>query len=381
MSISRRTLLARLGTGAALAWPGLGGTSAAGQVQQPAAVTTRSAGPIRLHRNENTLGPSPKAIAAMRNLSEQACIRYPDLEAAALRRKLGAVHGVAVDRIVLGAGSSDILRMAVNAFAGPSKSIVAAVPTYEALAGFAARAGAAVAGVRLRADHSHDVEAMLARVDATTGLVYVCNPNNPTGSLTPRSDLDTLLRRLPAQVVVFVDEAYHDYVGEAADYASFIDRPLAGPRLIVARSFSKVHALAGLRVGYGVTTVDIARSLAVHQSADPVNTLAARAASAALGDLQHVRASVDRTADDRQEFLNQANARMLRSIDSLTNFVMLNAARPGADVVAHFAAHGILIGGPVPGFANYVRVSLGVEAEMREFWRVWDLMPGGHRHG
>ena len=381
MPISRRTLLAQLGAGAAMAMPPFGGTPEAAQIEPLPSGAIDAGAPVRLHRNENTLGPSPKAIAAMRTAAGQQVIRYPDVEAAALQRKLAALHHVTVDRLVLGCGSTDILRMAIATFAGPSKTVVAASPTFEALADMAGRAGAPVVDVRLRADFSHDVDAMLARIDGNTGLVYICNPNNPTGSLTRRSDLETLLRKVPGHVVVFMDEAYHDYVGEAAEYASFIDRPVDGARLIVARSFSTAHGLAGLRVGYAVASADTARALSSHQSPDSVNVIAARAAAAALGDPEHVRRSVNRNGDDRQEFLYEANARMLRSIDSLTNFVMLNAGRPAADVVAHFAKHGVLVGGPVPGFANYIRVSLGVPADMHRFWRVWDLMPGGHMHG
>jgi histidinol-phosphate aminotransferase len=121
-----------------------------------------------------------------------------------------------------------------------------------------------------------------------------------------------------------------------------------------------------------------AATLRSHASSDDINIVAARAAKAALEDTEHVSACVARIADDRQEFLNQANARMLRSVDSLTNFVMLNTSRPSRDVVEHFAKHRILVAGSLPGFENYIRVSLGTTAEMREFWRVWDLMPGGH---
>jgi histidinol-phosphate aminotransferase len=358
------------------------GGAAAAQLEPPAnGGGDAGAAAIRLHRSENALGPSPKAVAAIRAAAEHAGVRYPDVEAAALQRKLAAHHDVAADRVVLGGGSSDILRMAIDAFAVPAQRIVAALPTFEGLASYAAHRGVAVTEVRLRADHAHDVEAMLARIDGTTGLVYICNPNNPTGSLTPRSDLEAFLRKVPPHVVVFVDEAYHDYVGDAAEYLSFIDRPADGVRLIVARSFSKAHGLAGLRVGYAVTDAGTARALSSHRSHDAVNVIAARAAAAALGDPQHVRQSVNRNADDRQEFLNQANARMLRSIDSLTNFVMLNAARPAAEVVEHFAKHRVLVAGPVPGFPTYIRVSLGSRSDMGEFWRVWDLMPGAHMHG
>ena len=117
-----------------------------------------------------------------------------------------------------------------------------------------------------------------------------------------------------------------------------------------------------------------------HASSNDVNIVAARAAEAALGDQEYVRSRVNTIADERQEFLNQANARMLRSVDSLTNFVLLNTGRPSAEVVGHFGRHRILVAGSISGYEKYIRVSLGTPAEMREFWRVWDAMPGGHMH-
>ena len=258
--------------------------------------------------------------------------------------------------------------------------MLVARPTYDGLHRLARRTGSRIIDVPLRKDYAHDLDGMLKRVDAGTGLVYICNPHNPTGSLTRRQDLDVFLGQLPQGVHVIVDEAYHDFVGGASDYRSLIDRT-DDPRVIVTRSFSKMHGLAGLRIGYAIAARSTAAMLQSHTSSDDINIVAARGAQAALADPDHVRASVIRFEDERQEFLNQANARMLRSIDSLTNFVMLNTARPSADVVEHFARHRVLIAGSLAGFEKYIRVSLGTPAEMREFWRVWDLMPGGHMMG
>jgi histidinol-phosphate aminotransferase len=217
---------------------------------------------------------------------------------------------------------------------------------------------------------------MLAHADASTGLIYVCNPNNPTGTLTPRRDLDAFIRRLPATITVLIDEAYHDYVGESSDYASFIDRPVDDGRVIVARSCSKIHALAGLRIGYAIAAPQTVRLLDAHRLTDGLNAVAVATALAALDDVEHVRVSAARNTDDRQEFFNQANARMLRWIDSRANFVLLHAAAPAVDVIEHFRKHEVLVGAPVPGFEKSIRVSLGTPAEMQEFWRLWDAMPG-----
>ena len=148
--------------------------------------------------------------------------------------------------------------------------------------------------------------------------------------------------------------------------------------MIVTRTFSAIHGLAGLRIGYAVAATDAAGRLASARLSDGVNGVAASAAVAALDDDVHVRAAAQRTTNDRQEFVNQANARMIRTIDSQTNFVMVNTDRDAADIVEHFRKNGVLVAGPFPLFPKHVRVSLGTPEEMRAFWRVWDLLPA-HR--
>jgi histidinol-phosphate aminotransferase len=338
-----------------------------------------SEGPIRLHRNEAAYGPSPRAIAAMQEAAAKGASRYPDAASEALRTKIASLHKATTDRVVLGCGSSAILDMAVDAFARSGRRLICALPTFE-LIGRCARPGATeVVAVPLTGHYTHDLDAMRARLDGATGLVYICNPNNPTGTVTPRPALDAFLRSLPATTYVLIDEAYDDYVSAAADYASFIDRPVDNPRVIVTRSFSKAYGLAGARVGYAVTAPQTARLLASGAVRENVNALAAAAAMAAVEDADHLRMNVQRNANERQEFVNQAHARMLRPIASRTNFLMVNTERPAFDIVEHFRSHGILVSGPFPAFDTYIRVSLGTSAEMREFWRVWDLLPV-HNH-
>jgi histidinol-phosphate aminotransferase len=353
------------------------GVLAASTAVAPSMLTSaasRPSGPIPLNRNENAYGPSPKVIATMQEAAQAVANRYPDVDAEALRNTIAGYHRVTSEQVVLGCGSGEILRMAADAFVGSDKKLIVALPTFELIGDYARRAGAEVVAVPLTRTYSHDLEAMLARSDATTGLVYICNPNNPTGTLTRRQDLEAFLRRLPATASVLIDEAYHHYAGKSSDYASFIDRPVDDGRVIVARSFSAIYALAGMRVGYAIAAAPTARRLASQALAENVNAAAARAAVTALDDAEHVRLSVKRNDDDRQEFLNQANARMLPAIDSSANFVMLNTERAAAEVIEHFRKNHILISPPIPGFEKYVRVSVGRPAEMREFWRVWDLM-------
>ena len=311
-------------------------------------------------------------------MERAAALTARDGRAAAktLAARIADVHSVAAGQVVVGCGSSEILGRAVQALAGPQKKIMAAVPSRELIEELAVRAGAEVVPVPLNDLFAHDLDAMLARLDESVGLVYICNPNDPTGTLTRRSDVERFLQRLPPAVHVLIDEVYHPYVASgSADAVSFLDRPAKDRRLIVVRSFSTVHGLDGLRVGYAVADGAICRMLRDRLPPDDVNAVGAAAALAALEDPGHVRESVRRNEDDRQEFFNEAGARMVRSIDSHTNFVMLDTDRPSLRVIEHFKTNGIAIAGNFPYFAKHIRVSIGTADEMREFWRVWDLMP------
>jgi histidinol-phosphate aminotransferase len=380
MAISRRALLRQMAaTGVAAAavpsWPGTALASSRSQAEEPSS----AAGLIRLDRTVNAYGPSVKVAAAVYEAAARIANGDASVAAQSLRARIATAHGVKPDRVIVGCGSGEVLRLAVEAYAGPRRKIVAAVPTSELIEDIAERAGAEIAAVPLDERYGHDLDAMLARADASVGLVYICNPNNPTGTLTRRQAIEEFLRRLPSDVRVLIDEAHHHYVDGSRDYASFLDRPVDDPRVIVVRSFSNVYGLSGLRVGYGVATPATVRSLSGIQLPDSVNAVGSAAAIAALDDTEHVQRSVTRNVDDRQELLNEASIRMLRVIDSQTNFVMLDTDRPAPLVIEHFGTNGIAIAGFFPYFAKYIRVSVGTPDEMREFWRVWDLMPRQNR--
>ena len=326
MAISRRTLLGRLGAGAAVAAAGAscGWRHSAPTGRQQRRRASDPAGRFGC-TGTRTSGPSPKGHRRDAGRPRTPACRYPDAEAEALRRRIAGLHAVAPEQVVLGCGSGEILRMAIDAFAGPQKNIVAALPTFESIAQYARRAGAEVVDVPLSKDWSHDVGAMLARTDASTGLVYICNPNNPTGSLTRRQDIEEFLRKLPADVCRADRRGLPSLRRRVTEYASFIDRPVDNPRVIVTRTFSKIHGLAGLRVGYAVAAPQTARvtlGSAVGRRQRRRGTGRRRRPRRT----EYVRLSVGWNADDRQEFLNHASARMVRSIDSLANFVMLKPA-------------------------------------------------------
>jgi histidinol-phosphate aminotransferase len=301
--------------------------------------------------------------------------RYPDADYAELSGSIARFHGVKPERVLLGCGSTEILRVAAVAFLGHGKQLVQASPTFEAIELYAKAAGAEVVSVPLDRNFAHDLNKMRERSHAGTPLVYICNPNNPTASLTPRKELESFIRSLPSDCYVLIDEAYHHYAGQSSAYASFIDHPIDAENVIVCRTFSEVYALAGLRLGYCIAAPPAIEEMRSHLTFDSVNRVVACAATAALEDMENVRQFVKQNTDARQEFLNQAQARMLRWIDSHANFVMLNTQHPAGEVIEYFRKKKILVGGPAPVLDTYIRVSLGAPSEMRAFWRAWDRSP------
>jgi len=374
MTTSRRGFLRSLGGGAAagiaLPWP-RPATSKALLFEPP---RSQQDGLVRLNSNENAYGPPPKVAEAIRSAVGGAN-RYPRVEHQALVEQIATLHHVKPEQVLLGCGSTEILRVAACAFLGSGKQLIQASPTFEAIEHYARTTGADVVSVPLTSAYAHDLDGMLARARATATLVYICNPNNPTASLTDRKDLEHFITKLPVSTFVVIDEAYHHFAGQPGMYASFIDRPIDDDRVIVARTFSKVYGLAGLRLGYGVASPKASQQLKKFATEINVNAIVIPAASAGLDDVDEINASVERNANDRQEFFNQALARSLKPVDSHANFVMMNTFHPAEQVIQDFRKNNILIGRRFPAMDTHIRVSLGRPEEMLAFWQVWDTLP------
>src|SRR5262249_725950 len=224
----------------------------------------------------------------------------------------------------------------------------------------------------LGANFSHDLAAMLKAAGTDAGLVYICNPNNPTGNVTPRAEIEAFVAKLPRSTRVLIDEAYHDFVPANADYVSFLERPLDDNRIIVARTFSKIYGLAGMRFGFGVATKDTAAEMRKHRLDDSLNIFVMRCALTSMDDAAAYHQAVQRNAADRDEFLRQAATRKLKAIPSSTNFVMMETGRPIRSLIADFQKRNVAIGRPFPPLETYARISLGTPEQMKEFWRAWD---------
>jgi histidinol-phosphate aminotransferase len=332
-------------------------------------------GPILLNSNENAYGPFP-SVLAMKNPFQDAN-RYPDRGYDKLIERIAAMHHVKSDQVLLGCGSTEILKMAASAFTGPGKKLVMASPTFEAIEFYAKAVNAEVIKVPLAATYSHQLVQMAEAVGKNGGLIYICNPNNPTASVTPRRSLEIFIRNLPPETYVLMDEAYHDFVPVAADYISFLATPIDEDRVIVARTFSKIYGMAGLRLGYAVTSAQNRKTMAAHKLEDSTNILALRAGLTSLEHDDEHKTAAMRNGFDRDEFQRQATLRKLQLIPSWTNFVMFNTQRPIRTVIDYFNKNNIRIGRPFPPMDTYARVSLGQPDEMKAFWQVWDKMVAG----
>jgi histidinol-phosphate aminotransferase len=369
--LSRRSFFKTAGLGAAAAATASFPTDLLGWMEPPR--TPQPGGPVLLNSNENAYGPFPSVLALANPF--EGLNRYPDHHSDLLSEKLAAQHKVDVSCVLTGCGSTEILRIAASAFTGPGKKLITATPTFEALWYYAETAKAEVIKVPLAANFTHDLGAMLRAAGADAGLVYICNPNNPTGNVTPRADIEEFIRKLPKNTRVLIDEAYHDFVPAGPDYASFLDRPVDDHRIIVARTFSKIYGLAGMRLGYGVAAKTTAGEMGRHRLQDSLNIFVMRCALTGLDDSSGHQLAAQRNAADRDEFMRQASARKLKTISSSANFVMLDSGRPIRGLIDHFRKNNVAIGRPFPPLNTYARISLGTPPQMQEFWRVWDTLP------
>ena len=373
MARSRRDFLRSLGLGAAMGatvhWP-LGDIAASAEPAR----AQKGDGFIHLDSNENVYGPTAKVAAAISSATGLVN-RYPFMKYDEVTERIAAFHRVKPEQVLFACGSTEILRVAACAFLGTGKQLIQASPTFEDAGEYAKTMGAEVVAVPLDRRYAHDLAAMQARAGASTGLIYICNPNNPTASITPRQDIETFISRLPATVRVVIDEAYHDYATKSGMYSSFIDHPVDDERVIVTRTFSKVYGLAGLRMGYAVAAPNVIAEMRKFITQYSMNAIMAEVVDVAFSDTDGIREFVRRNKDDRQEFFNAAGVRMLMPIDSHANFVMMNIQHPADPVIEHFKMHKILIGRHFPPMNNFIRVSLGTTDDMKAFWQAWDMIP------
>ena len=316
-------------------------------------------GSVKLGLNENALGPSPRAVAAL-HAAVDGVHRYPDGHGLALRRKLAQRLAVPEAGLVLGNGSDEILELLAKTFLSPGDEVVYAWPSFAMYPIVVKGMGATPVAVPLDADHVHDLEGLAAAITERTKIVFVCNPNNPTGTSVGAEAFDRFAASLPENVVLVVDEAYVEYVrrDDFPDALAWVERR---PATIVLRTLSKIYGLAGLRVGYGVTTPEFASYLERSRHPFSLNAMAQAAAVAAIDDEEHVARSREMNARGMAYLETELGALDIEVTPSDSNFLL---ARTGAGVDAALVHEGVFVRGMAGfGLPEHVRVTVGLPEE------------------
>jgi len=368
MPVSRRHFVSALGLGGAglLSPPLFGGRGQEARAAAWLMAPDVPAGLIRLDSNENPNGPGARALEAIRAMFGEAN-RYPGDPERALVAAIAREHGVSEDNVMLGCGSSEILRMCVEAFVNTAQHLVTAGPTFELPATFAKTMGRPVVTVPVDARLRLDLDAM-ARTAGGAGLIFFCNPNNPTatvhGDTAVREFIERVRRDSPATKIL-VDEAYHEYVDDPS-YRTAIPLALADPNVIVSRTFSKVYGMAGLRAGYAIVHADTARALRGWRLGSGVNVLALAAATASIGDREHVVLEQRRNREAKaftRAFFEKAGYEVGASD---TNFLMIDLRRDMRAVREACRKEGVAVGRPFPPLTTHLRISIGTMEEMQK---------------
>ncbi|WP_227936199.1 histidinol-phosphate transaminase [Alkalihalobacillus deserti] len=326
----------------------------------------------KLASNENPYGSSPKAVEAIREIVTQTAI-YPDGYAASIREKVAAKLGVTENQLVFGNGSDEVIQFLCRAFLSSNTNTVTADPTFSQY-----KLNAAIEGAELRevpcVDGVHDLEAMLEAIDENTRIVWVCNPNNPSGTYVGEKAFISFLERVPAHVLVVSDEAYYEYV-TANDYPETLPLLEKFDNLMVLRTFSKAYGLAALRIGYGVANPKLISTI------DPVrppfnnSTFAHVAAVAALDDNEFITNCVDKNTKSLKQFEGFCQKHNLKFYPSQTNFILIDFNCAGDEVFDYMLKKGFIIrSGEALGFPTCARITIGTDEQNQELFSALEEM-------
>jgi len=364
MDMTRRELLAAsalllVQPGTALPRNGQARATLAAAANAPAGTS-----PMILCWNENPYGPSPAARAAISAAVSQGC-RYPDDDLPKLVQLLAKKEAVAQDRIVTGTGSGELLRALGMLCGHGGGEIVAAQPTYAELTEYATGAGATLKWVPVDKELRHDLAAMRAAVSDKTRGVYVCNPNNPTGTVVSAAAIEDFARSMPDHVTTIVDEAYLDFV-EAPDVRSVANLTAGDKRVVVLRTFSKIHGMAGVRCGYAIARADVAAEISKARMTTP-NVFAVQGACASLGDHAFLADCRRRIVTSRSRITSELRALKFAYAQPQGNFVFFDTGVPLKRFTEFMRKRNILVGRRFPPYESWCRITIGTEPEVDAF--------------
>jgi len=329
---------------------------------------------VWLNANENPAGPPAVSLDAMRDVLPSSG-RYHYNEFGQIESLIAGSEKLTADQIVTGAGSSEVLHTAVDIFTSPTRPLISVTPAYELPIELARALGRPVVLTKLRGDYTADVKLLAEAADkAHGGLIYLCNPNNPTSAAVKSSDVDWLVANLPANTTLLMDEAYIHFV-EAPDVKSAIPYVRQGKEVIVARTFSKIYGMAGLRVGFAAAKPSIIEKLS-ELKANVISIVGARAVVAALKDRENiVRERKAGLAKTRRELCAWLRERNVKYIEPHANFLMIDTGRNAKEFINTMPSLGVAPGRPFPPLDNMLRVTIGTDPEMAKFrdafWKVY----------
>ena len=320
---------------------------------------------VKLASNENPLGPSPRALAAIRASLDKVHL-YPDGHGYYLRRKLAEIHGLEMDEIILGAGSTDLIELVGKTFLTSGDEGITSESAFYIYRLAIEEMGAGLVLTPIR-DMTFDLAAIARAVTQRTKVIYLGNPNNPTGTMFTAEELDRLLEVLPPRVLVVLDEAYHDYV-QHPDYSHSVDYVRAARNVLVLRTFSKVHGLAGLRIGYGMGHRELIEALDRIRSPFNANSVAQAAALAALDDREHVARSIESNLREMKFVTEELTLLGVRYTPSVANFLLIDTGRDCEEDFVRLLHEGVIVR-PMKlyGFPTSVRVTVGRHPDNEKF--------------
>lgn len=322
---------------------------------------------VKLASNENPLGPSSEAIQAIRDAARQVHL-YPDASSYDLRSALARHMGMPLDQIMVGNGSDELIHLLGIIFLNPGDNMVVGLPSFVRYDAAAELASAECVRVPIDSDYRIDLPAMAKAVNEKTKIVWIANPNNPTGTMVTRDEVRGFLQGLPAHVVTVLDEAYFEYAQEHPDYPDSREFIREGHQVIGLRTFSKAYGLAGLRVGYGFAAPEVVDAIQRAREPFNVNLVAQSAAIAALEDRAHLEKAIEINREGRDRLTAAFREFGAKPVESLTNFILADLGEPAEPWFQALLRQGVIVrSGHVLGLPSCLRVSVGTADECTRF--------------
>lgn len=322
---------------------------------------------IKLASNESCLGPSPKAVAAIKR-SLKSINRYPDSSSFYLKKKVAKLLGVGEDNVIFGNGSDEVICLAIKTFVNPGDEVIIARPTFLIYEIASQLHNAEIKLVGLTKDFKYDLKSMRAAITEKTKIIFIANPDNPTGTYVTKNELDEFFKGLPENIIVFLDEAYYEFANSAArDYPNGLDY-LKRPGVIVARSFSKAYGLAGLRIGYGVSSATVINYMERAREPFNVNLLAQVGALAALDDKKFLKRELKHVAREKKFLYSAFREMKISYVPSATNFILVDVRRDCKEVFNKLLKEGVIVRDMKAwGLDSYIRLTIGTRRENIKF--------------